>query len=185
MIINVSEKKGIKCQIGDLAVLVDPEKKASSTVVLFTKTNWPAEWTEGDIINGQGEYEASGVRIKGILLEKESSSKLMKTAYIVVMDDIKMCFLGEVSNDLDDVVLDKIGEVDILFMAIGKPSIDVKKAVAIIKQIEPKMIIPTNMSHIKDLASELGQKTIKEDKLVIKKKDIETVNSKLIWIAGE
>lgn len=180
MVITVSESKGIRCQQGDLVLSVDPEKNLSAGVVLRTVTELPFETVPQNIVIGPGEYEISGIRIIGSGLDKESTAKEIRTAYAATMDETKLGFLGTLNAEIGDETLEKLGEIDILFVGIGK-DFDAKKAVQIVRQIEPKVIIP--LSHHKEFASELGQKPEKEEKWVGKRKDIETFNSKLIWLS--
>lgn len=185
MIITVSGSKGIKCQVSDFSLVVDPDKGSKADIVLRTKTEAPIVEFNSVInseIAGAGEYEISGVRVTGIQLSKESSNKEIRTAYKVKMDEINLCFLGDLKADLSEDVLDGFGEVDILFIPSPSKDYDGKKIVSLIKQIEPKVIIPSYGEDGDKLAKELGQKPEKMEKLVIKKKELAEMNSKMIII---
>ncbi|MDH7506716.1 MAG: MBL fold metallo-hydrolase [Candidatus Thermoplasmatota archaeon] len=63
--------------------------------------------------------------------------------YKFIMDGIKFCHLGDLGHELDDNTVEKIGDVDILFIPVGGNfTIDDKKAWNIIKKIKPKIIVP-------------------------------------------
>lgn len=183
MIITVSENKGIRCQVSDLVLTVDPDK-ASGNLSLKTSLSSPvvplSEFPD-NVIAGAGEYEVDGIKVKGHEVVSESTEKELKTIYEVVFDEIKLCFLGGLKTGLDEATLDRIGEVDVLFLNIGAPYMSGKQAATLIKQLEPKAIVPIT-KNIKELGSELGQKPEAMEKWVVKGKDIAELNSKIIWI---
>ena len=185
MIITVSANKGIKCQVSDFSLVVDPEKGSKADVVLRTITEAPVPEGEYSEIVGAGEYEISGTKVNGVQLGKESSAKQIRTAYVANMDEIRLCFLGShLSSDLTEEVLDAVGEADIVFAPEPTKDYDAKKIASLIKQIEPHLIIPITEKATAELAKELGQKPEKMEKLVIKKKELEEMNSKLIAISS-
>ncbi len=186
MIITVSGNKGVRCQVSDSVLAVDPEKGAragSDILVLRTSKETPIEAMDTAEIIGAGEYEISGIKVNGVQLDKESNAKKIRTAYLVVMDEIKLAFLGDSLNaDFSEEVLDALGDADILFVPEANKDFDVKKIAHMIKQIEPHVIIPLNDKAALELAKEIGQKPEKMEKLVIKKKELLEMNSKLIVI---
>jgi len=59
------------------------------------------------------------------------------------MDEINFCHLGDLGHDLDEESINKIGDVDVLFIPVGGNfTIDAEKAWEIIKKIKPKIVIP-------------------------------------------
>jgi len=63
--------------------------------------------------------------------------------YKFIVDGIKFCHLGDLGHDLDNETVEKIGEVDILFVPIGGTfTVDAKQAWNVINKIKPKIIIP-------------------------------------------
>lgn len=181
MVIKTIPVGGINCQFSDITLLVDPASQQKGDIILKTKADFPLKPSSSEVINGAGEYEISGIKIRGINIDKETMPDFLRTAYVVGMDGMRLGFLGALNSELNEDVIDKLGEVDILFVPTGKDCIDVKGANALIKQIEPKIVIPTG-ADIKDLAEELGQKPEFQEKLVIKKKDLEENTTKLIWM---
>jgi len=60
-----------------------------------------------------------------------------------IMGDITFCHLGDLGHDLDEDSVNKIGDVDVLFIPIGGNfTIDADKAWDVIKKITPKIVIP-------------------------------------------
>ena len=100
MIIIVSGTKGIKCQVSDFSLVVDSEKGSKADVVLRTTTLAPIpefSYSLGGAFSeiiGAGEYEIAGTKVTGIQLHVESTAKEIKTIYVVSMDEIRLCFLG-------------------------------------------------------------------------------------------
>jgi len=63
--------------------------------------------------------------------------------YQFTVNGIKFCHLGDLGHDLDDETVEKIGDVDVLFIPIGGTfTVDDKKAWTIIKKINPRIVVP-------------------------------------------
>ena len=105
------------------------------------------------------------------------------------MESIKICFLGHISQTPDPDILEQLEEIDILFIpAGGKPFMEQKTAAQLIKQINPKIAVPSffKIQGLKRQADDLkifleetnGQKKESKEfleKLTIKKKDLEEI----------
>ncbi|HDH31244.1 MAG TPA: hypothetical protein ENH26_00530 [Candidatus Wolfebacteria bacterium] len=139
-------------------------------------------------ILGPGEYNLKNTDIRGFNLNKESTEKFLKTVYLIKIEDIKLGFLGHLSelNNLEPEILEYFEEIDLLFIpAGGSPFIDQKSAIKLIKQLEPKIVIPTlfkipglkrKTDDVKKFIEEFNcQKTTPQEKLTIKKKDLEEI----------
>lgn len=184
MIITYHGEGCFKIQSGNQSVVIDPlNDRMKPDVVLKTAVPFPNEIPDGKTITGPGEYEIDGIEIKGTQLVKESTSKLIKTAYLVTLEDIKLGFLGEAfsaksasasgGETLDAEVLSFLGETEILFLPTGgKPYLEPEEAAKIVKQIEPNIVIPSFYKSPKDFLEEMGQKAEPQEKFVVKKKDL-------------
>ncbi|MDP2650840.1 MAG: MBL fold metallo-hydrolase [bacterium] len=194
MIVNLSPP-GIKCQVGDFVMIVETSADSDSgakagrpqraDLILRTKTNLPIEFPlPPEIVAGAGEYEISGVRVKGISLDGETNGQLLRTVYSAELEGIRLSFLGELSGDAISQALGKLGAVDILFLSVEPGKLKGKQIATLVKQLDPKMIIPVGDKTVKLLAEELGQKIEAHEKIVIKKKDLdkEQVTNKLVWL---
>jgi len=63
--------------------------------------------------------------------------------YKFKIDEIKFCHLGDLGHEIDSDTVNKIGEVDVLFIPIGGTfTVDDKQAWKVIKSINPKIVIP-------------------------------------------
>lgn len=144
----------------DVRIVIDPFSKEiglktprlNENIVLVTHdhddhNNAKDLAPETFLINGPGEYEKSGVQVVGLLSyhdNSEGSERGLNTIYVIKVEDIKLCHLGDLGqHELTDEQIEIIGGVDILMIPVGGVyTIDGKEASAIVKQIEPKIIIP-------------------------------------------
>lgn len=63
--------------------------------------------------------------------------------YTFVIDGIRFCHLGDLGHEIDNETIERIGEVDVLFIPIGGTfTVDDKQAWDVIKAIKPKIIVP-------------------------------------------
>ncbi len=98
-----------------------------------------------------GEYEVKEVAMQGIQAwtqpkseEEKSGEKSPKTTiFIMNFEDFRICHLGSIGHTIPDEMIEKIGDVDILFVPVGgKDTLDAKKAHEVIEDIEPRIVIP-------------------------------------------
>ena len=135
-------------------------------------------------IDTPGEYELSGVSIHGIPARSHMDEEGKENAvmYKVMTSDLKVLVAGHIYPKLTDEELETIGTVDVLVIPVGGNgyTLDATGAVAVIRAIEPKMVIPTHykdngvkyevpQSELKLFLDELGvQAHNNEDKLKLK-----------------
>jgi L-ascorbate metabolism protein UlaG (beta-lactamase superfamily) len=99
------------------------------------------------VINGPGEYEIQGLEIEGVASyhdDKQGAERGPNTIYLFNAEGIKVCHLGDLGQSaLTDEQLEKLSLVDVLMVPVGGHfCLDAKRAVTVINQIEPKIIIP-------------------------------------------
>ncbi len=149
------------------------------------------------IIDRAGEYDVKGVLVEGIESyhdEKQGSERGPNIIYRLVLDDISVVHLGDLGQALDNGQLEKLAGTDILLIPVGgKYTLDAKQAVAVISQIEPRIIIPMHYKldngGLKDIDGvdkfirELGLEPTKEEKLKINKKDLPQEDMELIILS--
>jgi len=97
-------------------------------------------------INGPGEYEKEGVFITGITSFHDDNGGEIRgknTIYLIEIDDLALCHLGDLGHHLTPQILDELGDVDILFLPVGETStIPLDIAIEIIGQLSPRIAIP-------------------------------------------
>ena len=113
-----------------------------------------------------GEYEVLNIKIKGIQITSASPTNYIQTVYKIVVDDIGLGFLGDISTELDEKTLDDLGEIDILFV----PSKNI--ASKLIKSVDPHIAIP-GWGDPEKVMTDTGQRPEVLEKLVIKKKELQ------------
>ncbi len=99
-------------------------------------------------INRPGEYELSNISIIGIPAQLHIDEKGTNKAviYKIVVGDIRVVVVGHIYPELDEKQLEQIGMMDILVVPVGGNgfTLDSKGAQKLIKDIDPKVVIPTN-----------------------------------------
>jgi L-ascorbate metabolism protein UlaG (beta-lactamase superfamily) len=114
------------------------------------------------VVDGPGEYEISGIMIDGIRTyrDDEKGAKLgYNTIYVLNLDDMTFCHLGELGHELTTRQLEQIGTVDVLFVpAFG--GLSPAKLTEVIASIEPRAVIPLYESpeQLEKVTHELGLK---------------------------
>ncbi len=98
------------------------------------------------VLRGPGEYEVQNVLITAVASyhDAERGKRLGRnTIYVLHIDDLAVCHLGDLGHVLTDEQREEIGEVDILLTPVGgKNTIDTAQAVEVIGQLDPRIIIP-------------------------------------------
>ncbi|MFZ2544489.1 MAG: MBL fold metallo-hydrolase [Candidatus Saccharimonadales bacterium] len=98
-------------------------------------------------IEGPGEYELADVSIKGVRATRHldnDSDEPISTIYRVEVGDVRLAVVGNIAPKLSELQLEEIGIVDILLLPVGGSgyTLDATSAAMIIRQIEPKVVIP-------------------------------------------
>jgi len=101
---------------------------------------------EPRLVTRPGEYEISGVLIIGIATfhDAEQGEKRGKnTVYLMEVDEILVCHLGDLGHVLTAEQVEEIGNVDVLLLPVGGVStINAPMAAEVVRQLEPKVVIP-------------------------------------------
>src|SRR3989344_1849238 len=137
MIITYHGVDFFKVTFGDTTIAVNPiskdskiKSKSFGSDITLISLNSPehngAETTsrgdkESFVIKGPGEYEISGVFIKGFLSRSNYGTEgHLNTIYTVSLEGINLCFLGALNDkDLSSETKEAIDGIDILFVPVG------------------------------------------------------------------
>jgi L-ascorbate metabolism protein UlaG (beta-lactamase superfamily) len=146
------------------------------------------------VINGPGEYEVNNVEIIGLSTfhdHQKGNLRGKNTVYTFKLEDLEICHLGDLGHSLSDEEIEKLNQVDILLVPVGGTyTIDAKKALEVINQIDPKIVIPMHYQ-IKGLSNsislegvdkflkEIGAEVTPLDLLKISKNDLEEEERKI------
>jgi len=107
---------------------------------------------DGDprVVRGPGEYEISDVLITGVASyhdNKHGKELGRNTIYIIHMDDLVICHLGDLGHILQEEQLEEVADADLLLVPIGgQHTINATQAAEVISQVEPHIVIPMHYS---------------------------------------
>jgi len=129
--------------------------KISAPIVTISHNHPGHNYVEGisgdpRIVRGPGEYEISDVLITGVASyhdDKHGQELGRNTIYIIHMDDLVICHLGDLGHVLQEEQLEEAADADILLVPIGgQHTINAAQAAEVISQVEPHIVIPMHYS---------------------------------------
>lgn len=101
---------------------------------------------EARAVTGPGEYEIKGVLITGVGTfhdAEQGKARGRNTVYLIEMDDLRLCHLGDLGHVLSTDQIEEIGTVDVLLVPAGGPhGISPAQATEVISQLEPAIVVP-------------------------------------------
>jgi L-ascorbate metabolism protein UlaG (beta-lactamase superfamily) len=101
---------------------------------------------EPRILKSPGEYESAGVLTVGVHTyhdNEKGAQRGKNTAFVIDVDDVMICHLGDLGHVLTAEQVAEIDGVDVLLIPVGGIStIDAVQAAQIVRQLEPKVVIP-------------------------------------------
>ena len=208
MIITYYGNQFFKIAQGDTVVAINPPSKESGvnstkfgSVLALSTTAHPLyngfeNVTHGEnvpfMISGPGEYEVAGILVKGKGTTTHIGGKEYNTAvYSLVLEDIKIGFLGPIEKPLLAAEYEVLSGTDILFIPIGGEGVlTPAEANKVANAIEPKIIIPMDYSNgrMKDAMKIFLKETTNGniepiEKLTIRRKEIESKEGDVIVLA--
>lgn len=138
------------------------------------------------IVSGPGEYEIAGVLMLGLTTYHDAvkgQTRGKNTIYLMEIDGIAVCHLGDIGHVLTDEHLEQMGKIDILMLPVGGVStINAAMAAEIVRKVEPKVVIPMHyktlltsreLDPLENFLKEMGQGQIEtRPKLSITKNNL-------------
>ena len=101
---------------------------------------------EPKIIKSPGEYEISNTLIIGLATfhdREQGTLKGKNTVFVVQIDELSVCHLGDLGHTLTSQQVEDIGNVDVLLVPVGGVStINATVAAEVVRQLEPRIVIP-------------------------------------------
>ncbi|MCD6236350.1 MAG: MBL fold metallo-hydrolase [Thermoplasmata archaeon] len=145
----------------DLTVVTDPHDGRSigiptpsvkGDIILVSHDHYDHNSTktvekEGStIVRGLGKRKIKNVEIEGIPSyhdEVKGKKRGENTIFKFTVDGIKFCHLGDLGHVPDDELVNKIGDVDVLFIPVGGTfTLDANGAWITANKINPRIVIP-------------------------------------------
>jgi len=97
-------------------------------------------------VTSPGEYEISGVLIIGMATfhdREEGKQRGKNNLYLMEVDEVSICHLGDLGHVLTTEQVEEIGNVDVLLLPVGGIStINAPMAAEVVRQLGPKVVIP-------------------------------------------
>lgn len=179
MVITYQGDGSFRLQSGEISVLVDPaSNRLKGDVVLRTETAFPASDVPPGVqteISHAGEYESRGIEIRGIPLGGDAKNGKTHTGYLLHWEDVTFAFLGPLAGGLDAELLEKFDDPDVLFLRLGSRYLTEEAAEKLVRQIEPKVVIPAYEKSPQAFLKEMGEGGALEEKFVFRRKDLEAI----------
>ena len=102
------------------------------------------------VIDGPGEYEASGIRIKGIRTSRyiPDGPPARNTVYTFETEGIVVCHLGDPDRLLTAREIEELGSPHVLILPVGsRNGLSAADAVELVNAIAPRIIVPVMFAH--------------------------------------
>ena len=142
----------------DLVVLTDPypislglkpETRPASVVTVSNPhpnhSCWQEIAGEPKVFATPGEYEYSGVSVRGVMtpLPPESQQQQRNVAYSIELDGVNICHLGDIALPLTTRQVEELAPVDVLLVPTGGGcTLNLDQVLQIMQDLEPKIVIP-------------------------------------------
>lgn len=97
-------------------------------------------------IRGPGEYEVAGVSVIGFPTyhdAEKGAKRGRNTVYLIEIDDVRICHLGDLGHGLDDTDAETVASADVLLVPVGgRTAINAVEAAEVVRQLEPRFVVP-------------------------------------------
>jgi L-ascorbate metabolism protein UlaG (beta-lactamase superfamily) len=101
-------------------------------------------------ISGPGEYEVAGVGVIGFDTFHDAQHGEVhgrNTVYLIELDDVRVCHVGDLGHKLGDDHLETLGNVDVLLVPVGgRTTMSAVQAAEVVRQVEPRVVVPMHFA---------------------------------------
>jgi len=165
--------------------------RMQNDIVLLSSGKESDYKTSAFTISSPGEYEVKDVFVYGFETKVGAKSS---TIYLVDMEDLKILHLGGAGSgfSFSADLLERLSGIDVLFIPVGGGDFwTPKKAIEIINELEPRIIIPMGYQEsglnikatpLADFIKEIGGNYEEVDKLKVVRKELPEDSSKFVII---
>jgi L-ascorbate metabolism protein UlaG (beta-lactamase superfamily) len=97
-------------------------------------------------VRGPGEYEVAGVSVIGLPTyhdDQKGAKRGRNTVYLIEIDDVRICHLGDLGHKLDDGEAEAVSAPDVLLVPVGgRATMNGELAAEVVRQLEPRYVVP-------------------------------------------
>ncbi len=150
---------GFRLRSKDVTLVIDPPspsfghslKGVTANIVCVTHDHPGHNYVKGiggspHVVRGPGEYEIAGVLITALRAfhnDKRGEERGPNTIYVIHMEDLVICHLGDLGHTLNAAQQQETGGADVLMIPVGGQStINAATAVELVGELEPAITIP-------------------------------------------
>ena len=144
----IASKKISICADPHTSVVGLKDQKTADRVELGTETRFLNNSPDARlVVDGPGDYEVGDFTIHGVAATRHIDTpdqEMLATLYRIECGDVRIALIGNVDPHFSDEQLEQLGVIDMLILPVGGGgyTLDSTNAVAVISQIEPKVVIP-------------------------------------------
>jgi L-ascorbate metabolism protein UlaG (beta-lactamase superfamily) len=178
----------------DVTVVTDPFSdklgfsmgKVTADIVTISHQSPNHSFVEGvggdpRVVDGPGEYEVADMLIAGVATATEPGKGPINTAYVLRFEDLTVCHLGDLNNQLTDKQVEELGSIDVLLIPVGgAKTIGPAEASQLVARLDPSLVIPmhyrlsgstvADLAPIEHFSREMGSKdVVPEPRLTVSK----------------
>ena len=149
-------ESGFQLRGREATAIVDPAprpgQRINAKVVLLSTYSLEPEYEDSDAytVSRPGEYEVSGILIRGIRTRRASAESEQYAvpdpggmAYTMTIDGVSICHLGYLRRALTAAETEELGEAEVLLLPVGGPeALSPSLAAQVVTQLSPKIVVP-------------------------------------------
>ena len=99
------------------------------------------------VLRSPGEYEVHECLLTGLASfhdEERGKTRGKNTVFVIRIDGVVVCHLGDLGHPIDEAELEAIGDVDVLLVPISGPEVNLTASMAadVVHRFEPKVVVP-------------------------------------------
>ncbi len=139
-----------------------PDPRPASVITVSNShphhNSWEDVAGEPKLFNAPGEYEYSDMSVRGVMtpLSPEVAREHRNVAYTIVVENVNICHLGDITEPLTPTQIDELSPVDVLLIpAGGGCTLDVDRVLQTLQDLDAKVVIPMHYS-VPNLSVPLG-----------------------------
>ena len=149
------------------------------------------------VVDMAGEYEIGGLSIDGVDSDHDQQGGAERGHNLMFrlgFSDLVITHLGDLGGTLEAKQLERLAGTDILLVPVGGHyTLDAKRAIEAINQIEPKIVIPMHyqlpglkfeLNAVDDFIKAIGLAPVYEDKFKVSRRELDSENLQLVILSA-